>query len=109
MSNFSTNLDDYHHIDQLRSHFTEEQLCRLEYLAERISLLGSDPNINEAIELCSRIIKKKLMDIDAIVIMSHDKHHILAGIVIETQIALVNLFIDLRDIVVDKPTNATMN
>ena len=104
-----TDINEYRHIKEIRSQFTEEQLCRLDYLAGRINVLGHDPNIDEAIKTCYRIITKKLMDIDSIVVMTHDKNHVQTGIALETHIALVNLFIDLRDIVIDKPTNTTWN
>lgn len=99
--NDNINLDETM-IKELCSKLTEDQLHKLEYYCERRSIIGNDPNIEEAIDACYTIITTKIMQNDDFVKMVHNDKIILQDIAIETQIALVNLFIELREIILNQ-------
>ena len=99
--NDNINLDETL-IKEFCSKLTEDQLYKIDYYCERRSIMGNDPNIEEAIDACYSIITTKIMQNDDIVKMVYDDKIILQDIAIETQITLVNLFIKLRDIMLNQ-------
>jgi len=97
-----------HEQDKIRntlSKMTVEQRSRLEYYCERRSILEEDPDVLDSIDECSSLILKNLLKKDEIVLLIHHDKKILADIAIETNIALVDLFIKLKDIVYDQSRN----